>query len=816
MAELTRREFVQGIGSLGLAATAQPAGGEGTVHSRREPFFLEAKPVWPARREEEKNLTAGFRAVFQCEPGRRPVLRIAASTIYRCFLNGTLCGYGPARAGHGFYRVDEWDPREFIRPGKNVLAVEVAGYNVNSYYLLDQPSFLQAELSCDNGILAATGSAQKPFEAVILGERVQKVQRYSFQRPFSEIYHLEPQFDQWRTDPALHLHTVNCDSLPAKQLLPRHVPNPQFNLRQPVWIIAEGAVETGFKPAKVWKDRSLTAIGPKLKGYPQGELAEIPSIELQTLKTLPGAEAKRAYSQGEPLRLQSNSYAILDLGTDLTGFLGAKITARGRTRLFFTFDEVLSQGDVDFKRMDCVNIVLYEVAAGTYRVEAFEPYTLRYLKLIVLEGECEVEGLYLREYANPNVDLAHFASSDERLNRLFAAGRETYRQNAVDLFTDCPSRERGGWLCDSYFTGQVAPLLSGDTTEERNFLENFLLPESFAYLPPGMLPMCYPADHNDGNFIPNWAMWFVLQLEGYQKRTGDLALVEGLRPKLLKLFEYFRPFKNSDGLLEKLTGWVFVEWSHANDFVQDVNYPTNMLYAAMLEAAANMYGLPALREESEELRAIIRKQSYDGKFFVDNAVRRDGKLQVTQNHSEVCQYFAYYFGIATPATYPELWRTLREEFGPRRSETHAFPDVKQVNAFVGNMMRLEVLSRAGLGQQILDESISYLLYMAERTGTLWENVGASASCNHAFASHIITSLYRDVLGLYQIDSVHKVVHLRFPDVQLSWCEGEAPLAGGRISLAWRKEGNKNLYRLAVPAGYTLALEGNSEMWVRES
>jgi alpha-L-rhamnosidase len=27
--------------------------------------------------------------------------------------------------------------------------------------------------------------------------------------------------------------------------------------------------------------------------------------------------------------------------------------------------------------------------------------------------------------------------------------------------------------------------------------------------------------------------------------------------------------------------------------------------------------------------------------------------------------------------------------------------------------------------------------MAERTGTLWENVDVSASCNHGFASHVI-------------------------------------------------------------------------------
>lgn len=77
------------------------------------------------------------------------------------------------------------------------------------------------------------------------------------------------------------------------------------------------------------------------------------------------------------------------------------------------------------------------------------------------------------------------------------AGR-TYRANAVDLFSDTPSRERGGWLCDSSFTAQVSPLLSGDTTVKRNFFENFLLPEHFANIPDGMIPMCYPADYYDG------------------------------------------------------------------------------------------------------------------------------------------------------------------------------------------------------------------------------------------------------------------------------------------------------------------------------
>jgi len=127
---------------------------------------------------------------------------------------------------------------------------------------------------------------------------------------------------------------------------------------------------------------------------------------------------------------------------------------------------------------------------GIFNIESFEPYTLRYLKIIVTEGECEVENIYIREYVNPDVWRAHFASSDQRLNRLFEAGRETLRQNALDIFMDCPSRERGGWLCDSFFTARSASILTGDTVIEHTFFENFLLPEKFDNIPDGMLPMC--------------------------------------------------------------------------------------------------------------------------------------------------------------------------------------------------------------------------------------------------------------------------------------------------------------------------------------
>ena len=600
-----------------------------------------------------------------------------------------------------------------------------------------------------------------------------------------------------------------CAIAKTKELRPRRVPYTRFDLKPALSLVATGTVEPQVEVKKLWKDRSIRDIGPKLGGYPEQELESTPSFDMQRVKTLRQEAKNSPLEPSASLELPQNAFCILDLGQNLTGFPVLNVHCKQPMRLFVLFDEMLREGDVDWKRLGCINLVAYSLAPGDYALQAFEPYTMRYVKLLALDGPCTVSHAGLRTYENPDTDRAFFAAADPRLEKLFAAGRSTFAQNAVDVFMDCPHRERAGWLCDSFFTARSAKVLSGNALVEHNFVENYLLPARFEHLPEGMLPMCYPSDHNDGVFIPNWALWFVMELGEYLERSGDRLTVDALKPRVLALFDYFKPFKNSDGLLEKLQSWVFVEWSKANDFVQDVNYPSNMLYAGALSTAAHLYGLPELEQEAQQMREVIRKQSFDGRFFVDNALRKDGRLEVTKNHSEVCQYFAFFFDVANPDTHAELWRMLRDEFGPKRKETHAHADVFEANSFIGNMLRVELLSRYGRCQQILDESCDYLLYMADRTGTLWENVGDYASLNHGFASHIVYTLYRDVLGVYSIDPVKKEVRIRFGDVTLPWCKGRIPVGAGEVALAWHQEGNKLSYHLTLPEGFKAVVESSA-------
>lgn len=773
--------------------------------------FVRAVPVWPDGMEKVMNLTVGFRAIIHGPVCGDTLLRITASSIYRFYINGIFAGCGPARGPHGYYRIDEWNISDRLIKKENILAVEVAGYNVNSYYLLNQPSFLQAEILTDGIVAGATAEDHNCFEAKICHERLQKVQRYSFQRPFIEMYSLYEGYGKWRIDPEICFEKIELARQDIKLYLARNVSYSEYEIRYPAYRISSGRAEYAGRQGAYWKDRSLTEIGPTLLGFREQELEAHLSDELQDLVFYPISKSLAAFKPDMADRYSGNDYRTYDFGVDLTGFIGCKVSCVKNTRLLFIFDEVLRDEDIDFKRMECVNAVSFLMEPGVYEVETMEPYTFRFLKLSVLEGECDVEGIYIREYANPDIKNAGFNCSNDGLNKIFNAGAETFRQNALDIFMDCASRERAGWLCDSFFASRVEYDLTGRSSIESNFFENFLLPEVFEHLPTGMLPMCYPADHYDGNFIPNWGLWFIVQLEEYLERSGDLLMVQALKGKVYGLLDYFIPFRNEYGLLERLEKWVFIEWSMANQFVQDVNYPTNMLYAAALEAAGRMYGESGLVDDSKRLRDIIREKAYNGKFFIDNAVRKNGELKATENTTEVCQYFAFYFNIATPETHSELWETLFRKFGPVRSGNNEFPAVHTANAFVGNYLRLELLSRYEHQRELLNEVEDYFTYMAERTGTLWEHTGDTASCNHSFASHIVHCLYRDALGISKIDRNNRQIVIRFGNTDLEYCEGHMPVEDKIMYFKWRKKNSCIEYQIKLPEGYELKIENSSRM-----
>lgn len=701
--------------------------------------FEKAVPVWQTGMETEKNHSLLFRAVV---PARKDaLLRIAGHTRFLVRVNGRFLAVGPARAGHGYYRVDEYSLAGLLTEEANVISILAAGYNVNSFAYLDKPSFLCCEVLDGEELLAATGV--KGFEACIYTQRIKKVQRYSFQRPFVESYRFDAAYDDAAVCAAWTGETVELSETEAKNFLIRRAPYTAYEFVPVCESVSRGGV-SAVVPENPFRDRAICNISPILKGFAENELEELTIAMAQSrlpdyadLTVLPGADAD----------IPANGFAGFRLPTSLTGMPELTVTVESDTTLILTFDEILVDGKLDAVRNGTSNVIVWHLAGGvTYQLRSFEPYTMQYMELAAIGGAVQVRGLGLRRYDFPAAQIVNtVAMPTPRLQKIYDAAVETFRQNTVDIYMDCPSRERAGWLCDSFFTSRVEHLLTGRSAVERCFLENFLLPESFEFLPKGMLPMCYPSDHNDGVYIPNWAMWFVLELEEYLKRSGDRTLVEAARTRVYELLDFFKKYENTDGLLEKLDSWVFLEWSRSNQLVQDINFPSNMLYARMLEAVAVLYEDEALRDKAKTLKATIREKCFLGNFFCDNAVYDDdGVARLSGEATESCQYYAFFTGVATPAMYPLLWKRLVEDFGPDRRTTGAYPHIAFANAFIGNYLRLELLYRAGLNDKVIENIDGYFHYMAETTGTLWEHVDVSASCNHGFASHVLYWLH----GIY--------------------------------------------------------------------
>ena len=430
-----------------------------------------------------------------------------------------------------------------------------------------------------------------------------------------------------------------------------------------------------------------------------------------------------------------------------TGFLHLFGTAQDGTEVVVAFSEDASPDRFAFTDMHAHNVVDLTLG-GRFDFLTFEPYTLKYAAVFVKKGDLWLDGFGIKTFAG---DLTGVKVPDEItdpcLRGIYAGAMRTFAHNAVDLYTDCPSRERAGWLCDSYFTGKVEYCLRGTTAVEDAFLENFRLFENVGEYPEGVLPMCYPSEpQDDGRFIPQWTMWYILEVADYVLNRGHGDDREKFRKSVYGLLDFYSRYENADGLLEKLPSWNFVEWSRATGWTQDVSYPTNFLYAEVLRCAERLFGDRAAGEKAEKVARETVRQSFDGRVFLDHAVRNDGVLTRCADCSEAGQYYAILFGgidITAPG-YAELRHLVLDVFGADRAVM--LEEIAPINAFIGAYLRLEALLKMGEKAAVLQSLTTFFGGMAGETGTLWEYRERHGSRDHGFASYALVAM-RKALGI---------------------------------------------------------------------
>lgn len=740
--------------------------------------------VWPKELYCEKNVGCLF-LYRGTHPNRAARLLLSAENHYRVHINGRFAAVGPSRCAHGRGHTDEIPIPDGAYGSELMIAVEVMAYNIEVITDAAAAPFFAARLVADDGTVLCESDA---FTAYRLHDVEQIVPRYSWQRYFLECYRMEHDRSRWYLGEVNDLTRLELASVPSTVLSMRDVPYPDYRIQNAVRIETGGM--TIESDAPLYTNRFLDERVGK-NGFLYSEIENPVVDEFCRLKWMHNAP-----------RTQAPYYELYDLSVNRSGFLGIRFKAKTPLRLILVWDEILNEcGEVNPLRMNMANMLRLETDAGEYTFESIQPYTARYVCAIVAEGEAEIESLYIRTYENPNADRLRFSIDDADYTALMLAAKRTFEQNAVDILTDCPSRERVGWLCDSYFIGEAETLFTGENPVERHFLDNYVHAPQADYIPNGMIPMSYPGYSSSKNYIPNWALWYILELHSYLRRTGDRDLIDRSRDKVRGVLSCLARYQNEEELLEDTPGWCFVEWSRANDFTNGVNFPTNMLYCGALRAAGEMYGGAEYRALADRIeKKVIEYSLGDGLFFRDHAIRVDGRLQtVAEDITETCQYYAFFFGIANAKRNPELLRSLMEEFGIDRDESVSYPNVAKSNAFIGNLLRLAYLSQNGYEQCALRQTVEYYLHMAKRTGTLWEYANEYKSCNHGFAAYVATLLLRGLLGYDGRDGNE----LRFlPHCGQVNCSVALPLSQNARATVIVKDGVRTV---ELPEGYRMTV-----------
>ncbi|MFA6801490.1 MAG: hypothetical protein WCR19_05235, partial [Acholeplasmataceae bacterium] len=701
--------------------------------------------------------------------------------------------YGPSRSAHHYLQIDEL-VLDLMKPN-NYITIEVVGHNINNYYFADETPLFAVELYSNQVLIQTTDN----FSCFLLDDRIRKVQRYSYQRNFAESYKQNKDRQNFYLGDCQMFPKLLCTDVEAPILLQRQTPYPIFDVIDQIFVVEMGTFALD-DTLPIWHDRAIDLITQTYKGYSK-----------ETLEVALSDNVSRfVYKKSSLLQtkdINKNQYHIYDTLRTLTGFIRLDIEVFEPTIFYVIFDEVDFKESkdkntngifIDFKRNDCSNIIRYELEPGIYHLQSFEPYSVRYINLAVSSGHMEVHTLNVVTFENNQIYKLNVETDDNDIDLIIKASQNTLAQNAVDVLTDCPSRERAGWLCDSWFSARAEQLMTGDNQIERNFLMNYAKSPQSPYLPKGMIPMNYPADHTDGIYIPNWSLWYGVELYDYFLRTSDTKLIEESRTKVEGIIEYFKAYENEYGLLENLDSWVFIEWSEANSFVKGVNIPSNMMYAHFIDSIGKLYHQEDLLLKAKVLKQTIKKMSFNGTFFEDQLLRdENNQLKQTHNTSETCQYYAFFTNTATVETFSELYNVLLIHFGYRRNEKNLYPHVYKSNAFIGNYLRLEILRKNKAYEQLLSECKDYFLYMARRTQTLWEHRFVYGSLNHGFASYTANLLIEALTGIKGYNPKTKEIYMTQIDTNINY-KMYIPYAEGLFITK-----NDEDFQLKLPIGYTV-------------
>lgn len=406
--------------------------------------------------------------------------------------------------------------------------------------------------------------------------------------------------------------------------------------------------------------------------------------------------------------------------------------------------------------------------------------------------------------------VGSFRSSDRLLNRIHALIAHAIENNAESLFTDCPHREKLGWLEEAHL---LAPSQLYDfdfaglyAATARNIADTQTLTGPAAGRIPEIAPQYVLFDPHWGIFddSPEWSSTAVLAPWYVYQRTGDPHLLAANYPVMQRYVAYLAT-RTRDGIIAYGLG----DWYDIGPGPPGVSKLTTLGLTAtaidyqdlrVMEKTAALLGKTAdslaYRKQAEAVRAAFNQR------FFDPVHHRYDK------GSQTAQAMPLSIGLVPAGERAAVLRALVGDIRAHRNHVTA--------GDIGFHYVVDALLANGRSDVLYDmlertDSPSYGYQLARGATALTEawDANPSSSQDHSMLGHGEEWFYRGLGGI-DIDCTRqgpRRLILRPAVVGgLAWVRTSYQSAFGPIKSNWRRGAKATDYDFTVPVSTTAALE----------
>ena len=433
-----------------------------------------------------------------------------------------------------------------------------------------------------------------------------------------------------------------------------------------------------------------------------------------------------------------------------------------------------------------------------------------------------IQSVHVRSSARP---VGSFSCSNPLWVKIDEIIDRAVRSNLGHVLTDCPTREKLGWLEVSYLMGpalsrryDLSRLYAKITRDIRDSQGAdgaiYTVAPSF----PDFSGIDWPPPHGGLHYTPEWGAAGVVVPWQLYRWYGDKAI---LRENFLAMKAFVDYMKNtSEDLVPKpgLGDWF--------DYGHGKNLGPSRFTPAKLTAMATFYRCTDIVAKSAE----VLGEKDDSENYQNLADDIRSKFNQTyylgngQYHNKKSPQTANAMALVTGLCEPENEEAVLDAILADLEKRH----YQQTAGDIGFHYLVEALSRNGrhdVLQKVLNrrDKGSYGFFVDKGWTSLPEAWDATtrSSMNHLMLGHIQQWFYYDLLGIQQADDSvgykHIVIKPAF-ESEVEWVKGHYDSIYGRISVAWSKKNGACSLNVTIPANTkaTIYLPVKNGASVRES